>query len=308
MANISASDVKALRDITGSGMMDCKKALVECDGNVDQAIDWLRKKGLASASRKAGRVAADGVVAVASCENCATLVELNAETDFVAKNDKFQQFAKAVASLAHENCMDIESLKRAQYPGESSSVEDQLTNLIAVIGENMQIRRVEHVCVENGVVATYVHNKISENLGKIGVAVALECCDNCHDAVKDLGKQIAMHIAAANPQFLSTDEVPVDVVEHEKTVLRETAKATGKPDDVVEKMVLGRIRKYYEEVVLLEQVFVVDGENKVKDIVAKASKECGCEIKLVKFVKFVLGEGIEKQQVNFAEEVAAQLS
>ncbi len=308
MANISASDVKALRDITGSGMMDCKKALVECDGNVDQAIDWLRKKGLASASRKAGRVAADGVVAVTSCENCATLVELNAETDFVAKNDKFQQFAKDVAGLAHENCMDIESLKKAQYPGESSSVEDQLTNLIAVIGENMQIRRVEHVCVENGVVATYVHNKISDNLGKIGVAVALECCGSCHDVAKGLGKQIAMHIAAANPQFLSTDEVPADVVEHEKTVLRETAKATGKPDDVVEKMVLGRIRKYYEEVVLLEQIFVVDGENKVKDIVTKTSKECGCEIKLVKFVKFVLGEGIEKQQVNFAEEVAAQLS
>lgn len=307
MANISASDVKALRDITGSGMMDCKKALTECNGNVEQAIDWLRKKGLASASRKAGRVAADGLIAISACENCATLVELNAETDFVAKNDKFQQFAKDAALLAHENCLDLESLKKAQYPGDSVSVEEQLTNLIAVIGENMQIRRVEHVGVENGVVATYVHNKISDNLGKIGVAVALECDKICPTA-KELGKQIAMHIAAANPQFLSTEDVPADVVEHEKTVLRETAKATGKPDDVVEKMVVGRIRKYYEEVVLLEQVFVVDGETKIKDVIAKASKDCGCNIKLVKFVKFVLGEGIEKQQVNFAEEVAAQLS
>lgn len=307
MANISASDVKALRDITGSGMMDCKKALTECNGNVEQAIDWLRKKGLASASRKAGRVAADGLIAISACENCATLVELNAETDFVAKNDKFQQFAKDAALLAHENCLDLESLKKAQYPGDSVSVEEQLTNLIAVIGENMQIRRVEHVGVENGVVATYVHNKISDNLGKIGVAVALECDKTCPTA-KELGKQIAMHIAAANPQFLSTEDVPADVVEHEKTVLRETAKATGKPDDVVEKMVVGRIRKYYEEVVLLEQVFVVDGETKIKDVIAKASKDCGCNIKLVKFVKFVLGEGIEKQQVNFAEEVAAQLS
>lgn len=307
MANISASDVKALRDITGSGMMDCKKALTECNGNVEQAIDWLRKKGLASASRKAGRVAADGLIAISACENCATLVELNAETDFVAKNDKFQQFAKDAALLAHENCLDLESLKKAQHPGDSVSVEEQLTNLIAVIGENMQIRRVEHVGVENGVVATYVHNKISDNLGKIGVAVALECDKICPTA-KELGKQIAMHIAAANPQFLSTEDVPADVVEHEKTVLRETAKATGKPDDVVEKMVVGRIRKYYEEVVLLEQVFVVDGETKIKDVIAKASKDCGCNIKLVKFVKFVLGEGIEKQQVNFAEEVAAQLS
>lgn len=306
MANITANDVKALRERTGSGMMDCKKALVACDGDIDAAIDWLRKKGLASASKKAGRVAADGLIAISSCESCATLVELNAETDFVAKNEKFQEFAKNVADLAHNKCADLETLKSLQYPGSEKTVEEELTNLIAVIGENMQIRRVEHVCVENGVVATYIHNKIADSLGKIGVVVAFE--GGKSDSLKAAGKQIAMHIAAANPQYLNIEDIPSDVLARERAVVSELARSSGKPEAVVEKMVEGRLRKFYEEVVLLEQVFVIDGESKVKDVVAKAAKDCGCDVKLAKFVKFVLGEGIEKQQVDFAAEVAAQLS
>lgn len=306
MANITANDVKALRDRTGSGMMDCKKALVACEGDMEQAIDWLRKKGLASASKKAGRVAADGVIAISACDSCATLVEINAETDFVAKNDKFQAFAETVADLAHSDCMDLEALKRMPYPGTDKTVEEELANLIAIIGENMQIRRVESIWTENGIVVPYIHNKVSDKLGKIGVVVALE--GGKGDALKALGKQIAMHIAAANPQYLRIEDVPADVLKHEKDVLTETARASGRPEEIINKMVEGRIRKFYEEVVLLEQIFVVDGESKVKDVIAKAAKECGCDVKLVKFVKFVLGEGIEKQQVDFAAEVAAQLS
>ena len=305
MANITANDVKLLRERTGSGMMDCKKALVACEGNIDEAIDWLRKKGLASASKKAGRVAADGLVAIAGEGNCVALVELNSETDFVAKNEKFQEFARTVVELACDDCCDLESLKKKVYPGTDKTVEEELTNLIAIIGENMQIRRVEHVCIDDGVVATYVHNKISDNLGKIGVAIAIDGCD-C-ETVRNMGKQIAMHIAAANPQYLNISDIPSDVLARERAVVSEIARNSGKPEAVIEKMVEGRLKKFYEEVVLMEQVFVVDGESKIKDIVDRVGKQCGCEISISRYVKFVLGEGIEKQEVDFAGEVAAQL-
>ena len=306
MANITANDVKVLRERTGAGMMDCKKALVECDGDMEASVDWLRKKGLAAASKKSGRVTSEGVVAVHSCGNRATLFELNAETDFVARNELFQKYAQTVVKLACESGCDLETLNGMSYPDSDRTVADELVHLISIIGENLTLRRVEHLSVESGVVSTYVHSKLVDGLGKIGVLVALKgnCCCSSIDA---LGKQIAMHIAAANPQFLAVSDIDADALERERAVVTEQAKATGKPENVIEKMVVGRLNKYYEEVVLLEQTFVIDGETKIKDVVAKAGKECGCELELVGFKKFVLGEGIEKTTVDFAAEVAAQL-
>lgn len=307
MSNITANDVKVLRERTGAGMMDCKKALVECSGSMEDAIDWLRKKGLAAASKKSGRVTSEGVVAVYSSGKHATLLELNAETDFVARNKLFQNYAGTVVKLACENNYNLEQLKKANYPETGRSVEEELVHLISIIGENLTLRRVAHLSVNDGTVATYVHSKLSEGLGKIGVLVALETSCPC-DPIVTLGKQIAMHIAAANPQVLSIADISKSDLDRERVVVTEQARSTGKPEAVIEKMVNGRLQKYYEEVVLQEQVFVVDGESKIKDVVSKASKNCGCELKLSGFKKFVLGEGIEKISVDFAEEVAAQLS
>jgi elongation factor Ts len=307
MAEITATEVKALRDRSGAGMMDCKKALVESGGNIEEAVDWLRKKGLAAAAKKAGRVAAEGLIGVCVEGKGGAVVEVNAETDFVARNDLFQKYVNETVKIAckHHRC-EVERLKSIDYPETGRSVNEELTNLVAVIGENMQLRRVAHLSVSEGVVASYVHNKISDNLGKIGVLVALESTGD-KAKLNDLGKKIAMHVAAANPQSTAVEDLDSALLARERDVVTEQAKATGKPAEFVGKIVEGRIRKFYEEVVLLEQVFVMDGETKVKDVVANFSKDLGAPIELKGFVKYVIGEGIEKQTVDFAAEVAAQL-
>ncbi len=307
MAEIKASEVKALRDRTGAGMMDCKKALVACDGDIEQAIDWLRKKGLSVAAKKSGRVAAEGLIGVCVEGNQGTVLEVNAETDFVARNELFQKYVSTVAELACNKKMDLESLKSEAYPETGRTVADELTNLIAIIGENMSLRRVAHLSVKDGVIAAYVHNKVSDKLGKIGILVALE---STADKAKlaELGKKIAMHVAAANPKSVSIEDLDPAVIARERDVVTEQARNTGKKEEFIPKIVEGRLSKFYGEVVLLEQIFVMDGESKVKAIVAAAEKELGAPIKIVKFEKFVLGEGIEKQTVDFATEVAAQLN
>jgi len=305
MAEITASLVKELREKTGAGMMDCKKALSETAGDVEAAIDWLRTKGLAAAAKKAGRVAAEGLVAVAAEGATGAIVEVNAETDFVARNDQFQGFVKSVATLAVANGDDVEALKAAKQPS-GKTLEEELTALIATIGENMNFRRAKVLKVANGAVATYIHSATAPGLGKIGVLVALE---STGDAAKllEVGKQIAMHVAAANPLFLSVDSVDGSALDRERAVLTEQASASGKPAAVIEKMVEGRIRKYYEEVVLLEQVFVVDGETKISKVVENCSKALGVPVTLAGFARFALGEGVEKEEKDFAAEVAAQL-
>ena len=306
MAEITAALVKELREKTGAGMMDCKKALAEVAGDVEAAIDWLRKKGLAAAAKKAGRVAAEGLVGVAAAGTKGVAVEVNAETDFVARNEQFQGFVSTFAKVALDKGADIEVLKAADFPGAGKSVQDQLTALIATIGENMNIRRAVRLEVSAGVVASYVHSAIAPGLGKIGVLVALESTGDVAK-LEALGKQIAMHVAAANPLFLDSASVDQAALEREKTVLTEQALASGKPANVVEKMVEGRIRKYYEEVCLLDQVFVIDGESKISKVVENAAKDVGAPVKLTGFARFALGEGIEKEEKDFAAEVAAQL-
>ncbi|SDB45031.1 translation elongation factor Ts [Belnapia rosea] len=298
MAEITAAMVRDLRDKTGAGMMDCKKALVEANGDMEAAIDWLRKKGLSAAAKKSGRVAAEGLVGVASAPNVAAMVEVNAETDFVARNEQFQNFVAEVAGLALSVGEDVEALKAATYPGTRHSVTEELTRLIATIGENMTIRRARRLEVSQGAVATYTHNAIRPGLGKIGVLVALEGASEI-DALEGLGRQIGMHVAATRPEALDVSVVDPAALEREKAVLSEQARASGKPEAIIEKMVEGRIRKYYEEVVLLEQVWVHDGESRVKAIVQKAGG------KLTGFARFQLGEGIDKPVgPDFAAEVA----
>jgi elongation factor Ts len=299
MPEITASTVKDLREKTGAGMMDCKKALTEANGDMEAAIDWLRKKGLSAAAKKAGRVAAEGLVAVAAGDRKAAVVEVNAETDFVARNDQFQSFALEAGKTALESDGDAEALK--------GKLGEKLTGLIATIGENMNIRRAAQLSVPKGIVASYVHNALSPNLGKIGVLVALE---SAADAGKlmELGKQLAMHVAAARPEALDIASVDAKALDRERAIFTEQAKASGKPDNIIPKMVEGRIRKYYEDVVLLEQTYVVDGETKIKDVVEKAGKTLGAPVKLAGFVRFQLGEGIEKTQDDFAAEVAKMAS
>ena len=305
MAEISASLVKELREKTGAGMMDCKKALIESGADIEAAVDWLRKKGLAAAAKKAGRVAAEGLVVVVSQGTKGALVEINAETDFVARNEQFQGFVKSVGELALSVGDDVTALKAAKLP-DGKTIDEELTSLIATIGENMNFRRAKTLSVSQGVVASYMHSATVPGLGKIGVLVALE---STGDAAKltEVGKQIAMHVAAANPLFLTVDSVDGAALERERAVLTEQAATSGKPPAVIEKMVEGRIRKYYEEVVLLEQVFVIDGETKISKVVENAAKTLGVPVKLVGFGRYALGEGIEKEQVDFAAEVAAQL-
>ncbi|MGE4280630.1 MAG: translation elongation factor Ts [Magnetospirillum sp.] len=306
MAEITAALVKELREKTGAGMMDCKKALNETAGDVEAAIDWLRKKGLAAAAKKAGRVAAEGLVAIASAGTTGVAVEVNAETDFVARNDQFQGFAKGVAEVALTVGSDVDALNAAQFPGAGKTVAEQLTGLIATIGENMNLRRAAKLEVSQGVVASYMHSAAAPGLGKIGVLIALESAGDTAK-LEALGKQIAMHVAAANPLFLDSASVDKAALERETAVLTEQAKASGKPAEVIEKMVQGRIRKYYEEVCLLDQVFVIDQENKISKVVENAGKDVGAPVKLTGFVRFALGEGIEKEEKDFAAEVAAQL-
>lgn len=304
MAEITAALVKELREKTGAGMMDCKKALAETSGDLEGAIDWLRKKGLAAAAKKAGRVAAEGLVAVAGAGTAAAVVEVNAETDFVARNDKFQDFAKGVAEVALTVDGEIDALKAANYPGTERNVEEQVTHMIATIGENMALRRSAALKVGKGVVASYVHSAIQPGLGKIGVLVALES-EGDAGRLEEVGKQIAMHVAAANPQYLNREAVDTSALDRERDVLSEQARASGKPEDIIAKMVEGRLRKYYEEVCLLEQVYVIDGESKVNKVVEALAKEVGKPVALTGFVRFALGEGIEKEESDFAAEVAA---
>lgn len=306
MAEITAGAVKELREKTGAGMMDCKKALEENKGEMEAAIDWLRSKGLSKAAKKSGRTAAEGLVCVMASDDgrSAVMVEVNAETDFVARNEEFQTFVKNVAGRAlDESVSTVEELAGTDF-GNGKSVQASLTDLIAKIGENMALRRLSALTVEKGVVATYVHNALVPGLGKIGVLVALESAGK-KDVLEALGKQLAMHVAAANPEFLNIDSVDAASLERERNVLSEQARESGKPEEIIAKMVEGRIRKYYEEVVFLEQVFVMDGETKITAVVKNAEKDAGAPIKLVGFAKLVLGEGIEKEVVDFAAEVAA---
>lgn len=307
MAEITAAMVRDLRERTGAGMMDCKKALVEAGGDMEAAIDWLRKKGLSAAAKKSGRAATEGLIGVASGPHTAAMVEINAETDFVARNEQFQNFVATVAELVLSVGDDVEAIKAARYPGvidaveeatSFRSVQDELTRMIATVGENMSIRRAKRLHVSKGAVATYVHNAVKPGLGKIGVLVALEG-ENELSVMETLGRQIGMHVAAARPEALDSSSVDPAALDRERAVLSEQARASGKPEAIIEKMVEGRIRKYYEEVVLLEQVWVHDGESRVKAVVAKAGS------KLTGFARFQLGEGIEKAQTDFAAEVAA---
>jgi len=309
MADISAALVKELREKTGAGMMDCKRALSETSGDLEGAVDWLRKKGLAAAAKKAGRVAAEGLVGVAVKGNVGAVVEVNAETDFVARNDLFQKFVATVAELALTH-VDLDRLKVAPYPGTGRKVEEELTHLIATVGENMSLRRMTRLHTAHGMVGSYVHNAVAPNLGKIGVLVALESTANSGGAAERLsgvGRQLAMHVAAAKPQYLDIASVPETDLARERDVLREQAKASGKPDAVIEKMVEGRLRKFYEETVLNEQIFVMDNETKVAKVLDAAAKELGAPVKIAAFDRLVLGEGIEKEQADFAAEVAATL-
>jgi elongation factor Ts len=305
MAEITASLVKELREKTGAGMMDCKRALGETQGDIEGAVDWLRKKGLAAAAKKAGRIAAEGLVGVATSGTAGAVVEVNSETDFVARNEAFQNFVRQVADLTLANG-EIEAVKAAAFPGSTRNVAEELTHLVATIGENMNLRRVLRLQVAKGAVVSYVHNALAPGLGKIGVLVALESAGDA-GKLAALGKQLAMHVAAANPQFLAIADVDAASLERERDVLREQAKASGKPDAIIDKMVEGRLRKYYEEVVLLEQIFVIDGETRIAKVVEAAAKEAGAPIKIAAFARFALGEGIEKEQADFAAEVAAQL-
>ena len=303
--SVTAALVKELREKSGAGMMDCKKALAETNGDMDAAIDWLRTKGLAAAAKKSGRVAAEGLVAVSVDGNRGAMIELNSETDFVSRNEEFQQFASTLAQLAL-NADDLDSLNAMDYPETGRNVADELTQKIATIGENMTLRRMSKVEVAEGSVVPYMHNSVAEGLGRIGVLVGLQSSASA-DALTALGKQLAMHIAATSPASLSVEDLDADMVAREREVLIEQAKASGKPQEIAEKMVEGRMRKYYQEVVLLEQTFVIDGESRVGDVVTKAGKDAGSDISLTSYTQFNLGAGIEKEETDFAAEVAAQL-
>nr|WP_084167818.1 translation elongation factor Ts [Pelobacter seleniigenes] len=298
--SITAAMVSELRKKTGAGMMDCKKALTETAGNMDEAVDFLRKKGLSAAAKKSGRVAAEGAVAAIADGAVGAIVEVNAETDFVAKNDAFQSFVANVSEVILANeVADVEALKALPYPGTERNVGDELTHQIATIGENMSLRRLARVDAGAGVVAAYVHGA-----GKIGVLVEFKT-DSADDKLAELGKQIAMHVAAAAPQYLDRNAVPAEVVEKEKEIMRVKALESGKPENIVDKIILGQINKFYGEVCLLEQAFVIDPDQKVGKIVEALGKELGTTITLNSFVRFQLGEGIEKREDDFAAEVAA---
>ena len=293
MAEITAALVKELREKSGAGMMDCKKALQETGGDIEEAQDWLRKKGLATAAKKSGRAASEGLVGMITDGKSGVVVEVNSETDFVARNEIFQGFVRNVTTVAQSVGGDLEKLKAAAYPGTGRTVAEELTHNIATIGENMNLRRSAGLSVGKGVVAGYIHNKLADDLGKIGVLVALES-DGDAAKLEALGKQIAMHVAAARPQWLSVDEVDATALDRERDVLSEQARASGKPEEIIAKMVEGRLRKYYEEVVLLEQVFVMDSEKKIAKVVEAAAADIGAPVKLVGFARFELGEGVEK--------------
>ena len=304
MAAYTAADVKALREKTGAGMMDCKKALADTNGDIEAAVDALRAKGLAAAQKKSSRTAAEGLVGVAVAGVRGVAVEVNSETDFVAKNEQFQDFVRNATQVALVQASDdVEALKAAAYPG-GGTVGEKLTNNVATIGENQQVRRIKSVQVSQGVVVPYIHNAVAPNLGKIGVLVALES-EAGSGALEALGKQIAMHIAAAFPQALDADGLDAAVIERERAIAREKAAESGKPEAVQEKMVDGAVKKFAKENALLSQLFVMDNKTPISDVVAAAGKEAGHSIVLKDYVRFQLGEGIEKEESDFAAEVAA---
>ena len=303
MADITAAMVKDLREKSGAGMMDCKKALNENDGDMDAAMDWLRTKGLAAAAKKSSRTAAEGLVGVAVSGTEGAAVEVNSETDFVAKNDQFQDFVREVTQVALAKGDELDTIKTAKMPS-GTSVEDVLTNNIATIGENQSIRRAKKLSVSKGAVVPYVHNAAAPGLGKIGVLVALES-EAADDVLQSLGKNLAMHIAAAFPKGLNEEDLDEAEIERERAIATEKAAESGKPADIIAKMVEGGIAKYRKEHALVSQLFVMDGKTKISDVVAKAGKDAGAEIKLVDYVRFQLGEGIEKDVGDFAAEVAA---
>lgn len=304
MANITASMVKELRDSTGAGMMDCKAALKETDGDMEAAIDWLRTKGLSKAAKKSGRVAAEGLVAVAVEGTRGVVLEVNSETDFVARNEGFQEMVSGIAGVAASTGGDFEALKSAEFPGAGKSVADHVTAMVGTIGENMTLRRSDSLEVTAGAVAAYVHNQVAPGLGKIGVLVALESTGDAA-RLNELGRQVAMHVAATNPLALTEADLDQAVVEKEREVLSAEARESGKPEEIIGKMVEGRIRKFYEEVVLSKQAFVIDPDNTVEKAIKNAEGDVGAPIALKGFKRFELGEGIEKEETDFAAEVAA---
>ena len=303
MAEITAATVKELRERTGAGMMDCKKALAETNGEMEAAIDWLRAKGLAAAAKKAGRTAAEGLVGVAVEGNRGAVVEVNSETDFVAKNEIFQDFVRNVAKLALQEGTDIETLASAQYP-EGGTVQEKLTDNIAKIGENQSLRRAALLEVKQGAVVSYVHNQVAPGLGKIGVLVALESAAPV-EKLTEIGKQIAMHVAAAHPLALNADELDPALIERERSIAMEKAKESGKPQNIIEKMVEGGLAKFRKENALTSQLFVMDNKTPVAEVIASSAKDASTPIELIGFARYQLGEGIEKKQEDFAAEVAA---
>jgi elongation factor Ts len=307
MTNITAGLVKELRDKTGAGMMDCKSALTETKGDIEGAVDWLRKKGLSKAANKAGRIAAEGLIGVTSKDNAGAIVEVNSETDFVARNEQFQDMVRSIASLAPKAGGDLDKLLALPFPGKSLSVADYVKEMVATIGENMSVRRTAALTVANGTVSEYVHNKVAEGLGKIGVLVALESTGD-KAGLASLGRQLCLHIAAANPAAITDKDLDPALIERERSVYTEQAKASGKPPEIAAKMVEGRLRKeFFQQVVLMQQTFLGaggDGKQTVEQVVKAAEKTVGAPIKVAKFARYALGEGIDKKDDDFAAEVA----
>ena len=301
---LSASTIKELREKSGAGMMDCKKALTENDGNMEEAIDWLRKQGLSAVAKKSGRVAAEGLIGVTINNNSGAMVEINSETDFVARNELFQNFVKTCSTLVLSSKNDIEALQKLPFPNSDRTVNQELANNIATIGENMNIRRVEFLEVSEGILVSYVHNNVADGLGRLGVLVALESKAENNNLL-ETGKQVAMHIAATSPKSLNIEDLDPQIVEREREVLIDQAMASGKPKEIAEKMVQGRMNKFYQEVVLNEQVSVVDGETKIKDLIKKLSSDINHDVKIKGFKILKLGDGIEVGESNFAADVAA---
>jgi elongation factor Ts len=302
--SISAAQVKELRDKTGAGMMDCKTALNETGGDMEAAIDWLRAKGIAKADKKAGRTAAEGLIAVNSDAGKGVVVEVNSETDFVARNDAFQEIVRNIAQVALSTDGSVEAVAASAFPGSGKRVTDTIKDAIGTIGENMNLRRSAMLKVESGAVATYIHNAVADGLGKLGVLVAVETTGNA-DAARAFGRQVAMHVAATNPMALTAEQVDATAVAREKAIFTEQARGSGKPDNIIEKMVEGRLRKFYEEVVLLKQAFVINPDLTVEAALKAAEKDIGAPARITGFVRMALGEGIEKEESDFAAEVAA---
>jgi elongation factor Ts len=302
--SISATQVKELRELTGAGMMDCKAALTETNGNMEEAVDWLRKKGISKADKKAGRTAAEGLIGVDAGLREAAVVEVNSETDFVARNDGFQEIVRNVAKVALAFNGDAEMVAHEKYPGSDKSVAESIKDAVGTIGENISFRRAAKLSVPHGAVATYVHNAVADNLGKLGVLVAIETSGDAHKA-NAFARQVAMHVAATNPMALAVDELDAAAVEREKAIFADQARQSGKPENIIDKMVEGRLRKFYEEVVLLKQAFVLNPDVTVEKALKDAEQDIGAPATITGYIRFALGEGIEREASDFAAEVAA---